>query len=353
MELQTISQVSKAYGVSVRMLRYYEEESLIESKRKEDYAYRVYNETAIKRLQMIIILRKLQIPVKQIKTILDNQEATMTIEIFKQSIAELDDEISALSTIKSILKYFVEELQEKANINIHHNLLFDNSMLPLVESLSFAKHKIKESLSMEELNKANATLNKLTDKKELERIRHPQEKIVETLNYNGITVDIVELADTIWCGKIGYAINNTDEPDVDKIMSDFQALQFPAMVTDRLESNWDVCLSANYLSGERPNGVMFGALVAGDKQPHGFDVFKVPAAKYARIRMCDETANALGREPWKGGIPPHKWIGLEIAPKIGYRYGDDTIPIFEYYGYYDPERYVHEFCYLYVPIEKA
>ena len=51
MELQTISQVSKTYGVSVRMLRYYEEEGLIESKRKEGYAYRAYDEAAIKRLQ--------------------------------------------------------------------------------------------------------------------------------------------------------------------------------------------------------------------------------------------------------------------------------------------------------------
>ena len=38
MEMQTISQVSRDYGVFVRMLRYYEEEGLIESKRKEDYA---------------------------------------------------------------------------------------------------------------------------------------------------------------------------------------------------------------------------------------------------------------------------------------------------------------------------
>ena len=72
---------------------------------------------------------------------------------------------------------------------------------------------------------------------------------------------------------------------MDKILNDFQALNFPAMVTDRLEPNWDVCLSANYLSKGHPNGVMFGALVAGEKQPEGFDIFKVTAALYARIRM--------------------------------------------------------------------
>ncbi|MDF2612139.1 MAG: MerR family transcriptional regulator [Lachnospiraceae bacterium] len=37
MELQTISQVSKDYGISARMLRYYEQVGLIESLRKDDY----------------------------------------------------------------------------------------------------------------------------------------------------------------------------------------------------------------------------------------------------------------------------------------------------------------------------
>ena len=161
MELQTISQVSKTYGVSVRMLRYYEEEGLIESKRKEDYAYRVYDETAIRRLQQIIILRKLQIPVKDIGAVLDNPNALETIEFFKQNISELDDEISALSTIRSILSDLVVMMQEKVNISIPIDLASDTSILPLVESLSFVKNKIKENLSMEELNKASETLGKL------------------------------------------------------------------------------------------------------------------------------------------------------------------------------------------------
>jgi len=58
MELQTISQMSKNYGVSVRMLRYYDEIGLIKSIRKDDNGYRFYDETAIKQLHLIILLRK-------------------------------------------------------------------------------------------------------------------------------------------------------------------------------------------------------------------------------------------------------------------------------------------------------
>lgn len=164
MELKTIRQISLDYGVSRRMLCYYEEIGLIRSSRKDDYAYRVYDENAIQRLQQIIILRKLQIPVKQIKDILNNQNAVAVIEIFKQKISELDEEITALSTLKSILMRFIDELQEKADIHLKLELLNDKTMFAIVSTLSFSQNKIKEKVSMEELNKANENLSKLEDK---------------------------------------------------------------------------------------------------------------------------------------------------------------------------------------------
>lgn len=48
-------------------------------------------------------------------------------------------------------------------------------------------------------------------------IRHPQENIIKTYDYNGIAVDLVEWSDSVWCGKVGYAGNNTDEPNVEKL----------------------------------------------------------------------------------------------------------------------------------------
>lgn len=59
MALQTISQVVKHYDLSTRTLRYYEEIGLLPSHREEDYAYRLYDEEALKRLNHIVVLRKL------------------------------------------------------------------------------------------------------------------------------------------------------------------------------------------------------------------------------------------------------------------------------------------------------
>lgn len=179
--------------------------------------------------------------------------------------------------------------------------------------------------------------------------QHPQENIIKTYDYNGIPVDLVEWSDTIWCGKIGYADNNTDEPNVEKIMEDFMSA---SAQPDSREDNWDICMSVNYLSGERPSGVMFGFLVANAHQPEQYDIYKVPAARFLRIRMCDETAKALGHNPWTGGIPPYQWIGEQIAPELGYTYGSDTLPIVEYYGFFKPEKGTHEYCYLYVPVKE-
>ncbi len=165
MELQKVSQVSKDYGISTRMLRYYEQVGLIQSLRKDNYAYRVYDESAVIRLRQIIVLRKLRVPVSQIISILNNSDAVQIVEIFRQNISQLDKEITALSTVKSILMRFAEEINEKADVRL--KLLGDEALYSTIGTLSFPNNQIKEikeDLSMEELNNASETLSKMMDK---------------------------------------------------------------------------------------------------------------------------------------------------------------------------------------------
>ena len=54
-----IRDVAARYDITARTLRYYEDVGLITSVRSDDYAYRLYDEDAIKRLEQILILRKL------------------------------------------------------------------------------------------------------------------------------------------------------------------------------------------------------------------------------------------------------------------------------------------------------
>lgn len=161
MELQTISQVSKDFSISTRTLRYYEQIGLITSVRKEDFAYRVYDMEAITRLRQIIILRKLRIPLKQIAEILQSANASVAIEAFERNLIEIEDEITALSTIRSVIKAFIEHLNLGSTV---FALPDDEGLLEIVDLLTVSKINFKEEKSMEQLNKASEKLSKMEDK---------------------------------------------------------------------------------------------------------------------------------------------------------------------------------------------
>ncbi len=163
MELITISQVSKDYKVSTRTLRYYEQIGLLRSTKKEGYAYRVYNEEAICRLQQIIILRKLSIPLKHIAHILGDKEILTAIKVLKENISILKDKINGLSAIKDILKSLVKELEKKQHVEVRFNLLDHYVIQEVVDSLSLENYHFKEENEVEDLKNAVNNLNKLNN----------------------------------------------------------------------------------------------------------------------------------------------------------------------------------------------
>ena len=161
MELQTISQISKQFSVSTRTLRYYEQIGLIQPIKKEDFAYRVYDENTVVRLQQIIVLRKLRIPLRQIAEILRSDDTAVAISAFNQNLAEIDDEIAALSTIRSVIQSLLEQLHLQSDML---PLLDDENLLEIMDSLTASKINFKEAKTMDDLNKASDKLNKLTNK---------------------------------------------------------------------------------------------------------------------------------------------------------------------------------------------
>lgn len=69
--MKTVTQVSRLTGVSVRTLHHYDAIGLLKPTRVTDAGYRLYDGTALERLQMILLFRQLQFPLKEIKQILD------------------------------------------------------------------------------------------------------------------------------------------------------------------------------------------------------------------------------------------------------------------------------------------
>lgn len=163
MLLQTISQVSKSLSVSTRALRYYDQLGLVPSTSRDDYAYRVYDEAAVRRLRHVVVLRKLRIPLKDIVEVLGSQDATTALALFEAKVRGLSDEIAALSTVRSILEEFVVGLRERHGVPASLDWLDDAALLSMVGPLAMAKANLKEANTMEDLNRADERLAKLTD----------------------------------------------------------------------------------------------------------------------------------------------------------------------------------------------
>lgn len=163
MELLTISQISKTFNISTRTLRYYEQIGLLPSVKAENYSYRTYDSATVLRLQQIIILRKLRIPLKEIARILKNGDSILAIEIFRNSIGEINEELTALSTIKSILLTLIERLGDAVPEKTKLDLLGDETILKVLDTLTMTKINFKEEKNMDQLNQANDSLNKLKD----------------------------------------------------------------------------------------------------------------------------------------------------------------------------------------------
>lgn len=161
MELQTISQVAKGYNISTRTLRYYEQIGLLPSTRLEDYAYRVYDEDALSRLKQIVILRKLRIPLKQIADLLNNDNVVNALTIFESNILEINAEVSALLTIRSVLENLIARINEAQHQQIRFELLSDETLFEVIDTVSHKTAESKEATSMEDLKQSSEVLSKL------------------------------------------------------------------------------------------------------------------------------------------------------------------------------------------------
>ena len=69
--MRTVKEVSKLTGVSIRTLHYYDEIGLLSPTSITEAGYRLYDDTALERLQHIMLFRELQFPLKDIKEIIN------------------------------------------------------------------------------------------------------------------------------------------------------------------------------------------------------------------------------------------------------------------------------------------
>jgi DNA-binding transcriptional MerR regulator len=105
-----ITDAVKQFGVTSKTLRYYERVGLLEAKRADNNNYRYYDEAEVERIKQIMILRKMQISIKDIIRIYENEDMSTVVEVFVSRINAIDEEVGALTELKRITNDFLQTM---------------------------------------------------------------------------------------------------------------------------------------------------------------------------------------------------------------------------------------------------
>lgn len=106
--MMTVNEVSKLTGVSIRTLQYYDKIGLLRPADYTQAGYRLYDDTALERLQQILLFRELEFPLKDIKAIINSpdfdrdQALEQQIELLTLKKEHLENLIGLACRIKTI-----------------------------------------------------------------------------------------------------------------------------------------------------------------------------------------------------------------------------------------------------------
>ena len=98
--MMTVNEVSRLTGVSIRALHYYDQIGLLPAAGHTDSGYRLYDDTALERLQQILLFRELEFSLKDIQRILSNsafdreKALEQQIELLKLKRQHIEDLIA-------------------------------------------------------------------------------------------------------------------------------------------------------------------------------------------------------------------------------------------------------------------
>jgi DNA-binding transcriptional MerR regulator/DNA gyrase inhibitor GyrI len=137
-----IHKLSAQVGLTSRTLRHWESEGLFKSLRDADSGWRVYDEEAIMRVQITAFLRELDIPIKEIKTVVNELSFIKLQEIIKNKISSLKTERTENQFKENQLVSLLSFLQE------HGNMIISEDNLPqILTNIRFDYKKEDFSLS--------------------------------------------------------------------------------------------------------------------------------------------------------------------------------------------------------------
>lgn len=105
--MRTVKELSDLTGISVRTLHYYDEIGLLTPTRKSEAGYRLYDDKALETLQQILFFREFDIPLKEIKSVMENPalDRTQLLQMQRKMLVAKKERMERLiAGIDDILK---------------------------------------------------------------------------------------------------------------------------------------------------------------------------------------------------------------------------------------------------------
>ncbi len=105
--MRTVKEISDLTGISVRALHYYDEIGLLRPTSKSEAGYRLYDDKAVEDLQQILFFREFDIPLKEIKAVMENPalDRNQILRMQRKMLAAKKERMERLiASIDNILK---------------------------------------------------------------------------------------------------------------------------------------------------------------------------------------------------------------------------------------------------------
>lgn len=105
--MRTVKEISDVTGISVRTLHYYDEIGLLKPTEKSEAGYRLYDDKALETLQQILFFREFDIPLKEIKAVMNDPalERNQILQMQRKMLVAKKERMERLiSSIDDILK---------------------------------------------------------------------------------------------------------------------------------------------------------------------------------------------------------------------------------------------------------
>ncbi len=119
-KMKTVHEVSRFTGVSVRTLHHYDAIGLLKPAEVTEAGYRLYDDAALGRLQIILMFRELRFPLKEIKKIMESPDFDRK-EALAQQIRLLELQREHIGGLIAFAREIQEKGVEKMNFDAFWN----------------------------------------------------------------------------------------------------------------------------------------------------------------------------------------------------------------------------------------